>query len=833
MKNPQNHSGRDELIENLARDADIVAIAGELGLRVVNRRSPQPKARCPFHDDRKPSLALFRGSGSSRPQFHCFACEAHGDVFDLIKKQLPGNFSDALRWLGDRMGIAIPSTGRIDAITVSRISGLRIADNIYSAESPQEVTNRRSFAELRGFDPEFLYNAGVYAVEPPKLSVQLDGLGREERDALEASGLLVRRRPQSISQSTNLLPFDLPPRDFYITPRVLFKICDDRGRITGFAGRSTSENDEPKYLFSPGFPKAKTLYRLDQLRSRYLDRKFKNSDVVELFVVEGLLDALRLESLKIDAVCIFGTRISSDQMKALESFADLVDRKGARLVVHLFLDADQAGHRSVLSNLTELLETSAKTTSFGIDVISLPEAGGKRDPDQLLRETKTAKAARRFLYEFTFSPMTMLLSSSLGCEPSELEILLADMPRERLIPLYRNVERRLNQREWNLIFDRLDPFVSWSRPGELTNPIPSWHSQVKAFLIGSTSRSLESIRTSTSAPDKAEENKLTRALHIAQSSTQRRELPVDEGSWDRLKAAIDATVPHLTELLEHEAKLDEPMIAIRVPKSDGEFRLKALPCPEFLTVQQYVLNEILRDYPGAQRFLKWIPGVRFTAGVDGPKLETTGATLSAEDADTVSFAYQLDMDVISGRIPPRKEGMFRPYFSCWQDFITFIDRRVRACKSNHFHVARLDIRKFYDTLQRSTVVEAILPNLQNALRELDDNNAGGALACARLFSPNTTDPEQRARRIVDWLCGQSFNYEYEDPSSAALRQSNAGIPQGPDLSAYLANIALFPLDQQLRRLTGELDREARESSGDQTIRGAVYARYVDDMVIVA
>jgi predicted P-loop ATPase len=38
---------------------------------------------CPFHADRKPSLTIFTGS-DGHERYHCFSCQAHGDVLDYI-----------------------------------------------------------------------------------------------------------------------------------------------------------------------------------------------------------------------------------------------------------------------------------------------------------------------------------------------------------------------------------------------------------------------------------------------------------------------------------------------------------------------------------------------------------------------------------------------------------------------------------------------------------------------------------------------------------------------------------------------------------------------------
>lgn len=51
--------------------------------------------RCPFHDDRVPSLTLYPEQGS----FHCFGCGAHGDALTFLQKVEHLGFKSALHTL--------------------------------------------------------------------------------------------------------------------------------------------------------------------------------------------------------------------------------------------------------------------------------------------------------------------------------------------------------------------------------------------------------------------------------------------------------------------------------------------------------------------------------------------------------------------------------------------------------------------------------------------------------------------------------------------------------------------------------------------------------------
>lgn len=55
--------------------------------------------RCPFHEDRHPSLKL------NEDYFYCFGCEAHGDVIDFVAKLFDLSSYEAARKLAWDFGI--------------------------------------------------------------------------------------------------------------------------------------------------------------------------------------------------------------------------------------------------------------------------------------------------------------------------------------------------------------------------------------------------------------------------------------------------------------------------------------------------------------------------------------------------------------------------------------------------------------------------------------------------------------------------------------------------------------------------------------------------------
>ena len=62
------------------------------------------RARCPWHDDNRPSMAVWRD------HVHCYACGAHSDAIGLAGQLYGVGFFDACRILAEMYGIA-PASG--------------------------------------------------------------------------------------------------------------------------------------------------------------------------------------------------------------------------------------------------------------------------------------------------------------------------------------------------------------------------------------------------------------------------------------------------------------------------------------------------------------------------------------------------------------------------------------------------------------------------------------------------------------------------------------------------------------------------------------------------
>jgi hypothetical protein len=76
-----------------ARGRPIVEIANQSILLKMN--GDKYSAQCPFHEDKTPSFYLYPETNT----YHCFGCQAHGDVINLTMQLYGLSFKEAIRML--------------------------------------------------------------------------------------------------------------------------------------------------------------------------------------------------------------------------------------------------------------------------------------------------------------------------------------------------------------------------------------------------------------------------------------------------------------------------------------------------------------------------------------------------------------------------------------------------------------------------------------------------------------------------------------------------------------------------------------------------------------
>jgi DNA primase len=92
-----------DFAQTLKQQADIVRIVGGyISLRKAG--SQNYSGLCPFHKEKSPSFSVH----AARQFYHCFGCQASGDVFSFVQKIENITFPEAVRAVAQKLGVPLP-----------------------------------------------------------------------------------------------------------------------------------------------------------------------------------------------------------------------------------------------------------------------------------------------------------------------------------------------------------------------------------------------------------------------------------------------------------------------------------------------------------------------------------------------------------------------------------------------------------------------------------------------------------------------------------------------------------------------------------------------------
>src|SRR5579872_4455049 len=89
--------------ETVKQQADIVRVIGEY-VKLKKAGAQNFSGLCPFHQEKTASFSVH----ATRQFFHCFGCNASGDVFSFVQKLENVTFPEAVRIVAERCRIPIP-----------------------------------------------------------------------------------------------------------------------------------------------------------------------------------------------------------------------------------------------------------------------------------------------------------------------------------------------------------------------------------------------------------------------------------------------------------------------------------------------------------------------------------------------------------------------------------------------------------------------------------------------------------------------------------------------------------------------------------------------------
>lgn len=344
----------DEFIERVRSACDIVAIISDYV--TLKKKGKNYWGCCPFHNEKTPSFSV----DPARGFFYCFGCHAGGNVFNFVMKLENISYGETIKFLANKLNIPLPQRER----------------------TPQELAREREIAKLRdvhGLAGDFFYACLTKTRFGEQGRVYLTGRGVDE-DVIhqfrlgfapnawdKLSGAFVKRGygEELLVQAGLAVERDSGGIYDRFRNRVIFPICDERGRIIGFGGR-VLDDSQPKYLNSPEtaiFNKRRTLFGLHSACQEIRKKGYA-------IVVEGYMDVITAHSYGFkNTVASLGTAFTLQQCKKILRYAP---------EIMFAYDSDSAGQNATVRALS-----IARGSGADIKVISIPDG---KDPDEFIRK---------------------------------------------------------------------------------------------------------------------------------------------------------------------------------------------------------------------------------------------------------------------------------------------------------------------------------------------------------------------------------------------------------------------------------------------------------------
>lgn len=311
----------DELKARI-KDAPISAIVAHYVPLV--KKGTSLVAKCPFHNDKNPSMHV----SDSKGLFRCFACNTGGDAITFVEKFRRVEFIEALQ-------------------DISKILGLNFDDYQNKRErSPKEAMGHKVLNKTMQLYRKIATSNGAEA-----FSNFLDKRKLKSETATEFSvGIVVGNSPlthylqtikdqkerdlaTSVAIELNLLKRDEKDQHLYdaFRDRVMFPIWDQMGQVVGFGGRALDNNHHAKYLNSREsflFNKKNILYGFHLAKAHIRERN-------AVFIVEGYMDQIAMYQAGFkNTIAIMGVGLSPHMITMLKNLTQNI---------YLALDNDDAG----------------------------------------------------------------------------------------------------------------------------------------------------------------------------------------------------------------------------------------------------------------------------------------------------------------------------------------------------------------------------------------------------------------------------------------------------------------------------------------------------------
>lgn len=343
-----------QTVSNLIRSkTDIVDIIGE---RIpLVKKGKNFFGICPFHDDTNPSMSVSR----EKQIYTCFTCHATGNVFKFLMDYEKMSFPEALKYLGDRVGVDTNSV-RLKKVNNNNDKYYEMYDfatkyyqnNILSPAGSMA----RTYLSKRGIDKDIIKKFEI---------------GLSLPNNADLTELLLKKKYDIVD--LNKAGLTNSNYDVY-KDRIMFPLFDINGKVVGFSGRIYKDSQDNKYLNTketPIFVKGEQLYN-------YHIAKEKARILKYVIIMEGFMDVIRASTIGYEnVIALMGTALTHEQMK-------LIKRLSNNII--LCLDGDNPGKAAAYKLGEEFLKEKIE-----VKVVTLPN---NDDPDSFILKEGKEKFAR-------------------------------------------------------------------------------------------------------------------------------------------------------------------------------------------------------------------------------------------------------------------------------------------------------------------------------------------------------------------------------------------------------------------------------------------------------
>jgi len=403
-------------IDEIKNRLDIVEVVQDYVK--LKRAGKDYKALCPFHSEKTPSFFV----SPSKQIWHCFGCNAGGDMFSFVMKIDGVEFADALRTLARKAGVVLK---REDPQIKSQRNILYQVCEEASEFFQKELGENKTVQEYlknRGLKPITIkeFKIGYAPNSWDALVNHLTELGYKTDD-IEKAGFITKKE-----QDTRY--YDR------FRNRIMFPIADLNGQVVGFSGRifsakggpASGGGDAAKYVNTPDtliYNKSRIIYGLDKAK---MEIRKKN----QCIIVEGQFDLIMAHQTgSKNTIATSGSALTPDQLHVLKRYAENI--------VFSF-DADTGGESA-----TKRAIGLAQQMEFNIKIAILPKED--KDPAEIIKKDQkkwedilaNAKPIMEFYFENTLSkyPKTLTVDAK------------REIAKELLYPI-KNISNVIEQAHW-------------------------------------------------------------------------------------------------------------------------------------------------------------------------------------------------------------------------------------------------------------------------------------------------------------------------------------------------------------------------------------------------